>query len=136
MGELGLRKCTSADTKNEQGRMNIKQRLKNSLICGVPGNNLDKHSEPEPRFGHYRPTLWFFDSCPVHIEHFRNWRTVDFKQEHVKAVRTVKRMSEKWSDFCRNLEFLGALSPVYYDTQTNREEHDAKRFFDGQRRAA
>lgn len=136
MGELGLRKCTSADTKNEQGRMNIKARLKNSLISGVPGNNLDKNSPPDIRFGHYRPTIWFFDNCKGHIEHFRNWRLVDFKQEHVKAVRTVKRESEKWSDFCRNLEFLGALSPAFYETKHKQDDHSARRFFDGQRRAA
>ena len=136
MGEQGLRKCTAADTKNEQGRMNIKTRLKNSVICGVPGNNLDKHSPPDPRFGHYRPTIWFFDTCKGHIEHFRNWRMVDWRQEHVKAVKTVKRTSEKWSDFCRNLEFLGALSPVWYETKAKRDEYDGRRFFDGQRRVA
>ena len=136
MGELGLRKCTSADTKNEQGQMNIKTRLKNSVICGVPGNNLDKNSPPDVRYGHYRPTIWFFDTCKGHIEHFRNWRTVDFKQEHVKAVRTVKRNSEKWSDFCRNLEFLGALSPAWYEMKGKRGDYDAKQFFQGQRRAA
>jgi hypothetical protein len=136
MGELGLRKCTPADTKNEQGQMNIKQRLKNSLICGVPGNNLDKQRQSEARYGNYRPTLWFFDTCPVHIDHFRSWRKVQFKQEHVKAVRTVLRNSEKWSDFPRNLEFLGALSPVYYDTAGSRGDFDSKKFFQGQKRAA
>lgn len=135
MGEHGLRKCTSADTKNEQGRMNILTRLKNSLSCGVPGNNLDKHNPPDIRFGYYKPTLWFFDTCKGHIEHFRNWRLVDWRQEHVKAVKTVKRESEKWSDFCRNMEFLGALSPAWYETKNVQGEYDAKQFFQGQKRA-
>ena len=113
-GEFGLRRCTAADTKNTQGRMNIRMRLKNSLKCGVPGNNVNKDGREDPRYGHRLPTLWFFDSCRGHREHFNSWRFVDWKQEHVKAVRDVKRESEKWSDYCRNLEFLGALNPVWY----------------------
>jgi hypothetical protein len=114
MGEHGLRRLTPADTKNQQGRMNIKMRLKNALQCGVPGNNLHKN-EPDIRYGRYLPTIWFLDNCTGHIEHFRSWRYVDWKQENVKAVKVVKRESEKWSDYCRNLEFLGALNPVWYD---------------------
>lgn len=134
IGELGLRRCSSADTKNEQGRMNIKYRLKNALECGIPNNNLSKHNKPEARYGFYKPTLWFFDSCKHHIEHFRNFRFVDWKQEHVKAVKTVKRQSEKWSDFCRNLEFLGALSPVWYETDKTRGLDDLRQqFWKGQK---
>jgi len=136
MGEYGLRKCSPADTKNEQGRMNIKLRLKNALSCGVPGNNLNKNGVLDHRFGRYLPTLWFFDNCKGHIEHFRNWRMVDWKQEHVKATKTTKRPSEKWSDFCRNLEFLGGLNPCWYDQGLKRDEFSAKRFFEGQKRVA
>ena len=119
MGEEGLRRLTPADTKNEQGRLNIKMRLKNSTICGVPNNNLRKTGPADIRYGEYLPTIWFLNNCRGHNEHFRSWREVDFKQEHVKAVRTVKRESEKWSDYCRNLEFLGALNPVYYERKEN-----------------
>ncbi len=133
MGESGLRRLTPADTKNSQGRMNIKMRLKNSLICGVPGNNLDKNGISETRYGYYLPTLWFMDNCRGHIEHFKNWRYVDWKQEHVKATRVVKRESEKWSDYCRNLEFLGALNPVYYNMHENDNYWESSRLFQGQR---
>ena len=113
-GEYGIRRLMCADTKNVQGRMEIKKRLKNSLQCQVPGNNINKTDHVDPRYGDYLPTIWFTDNCRGHIEHFNSWRMVDYKQEHVKATREVKRESEKYSDFCRNLEFLGALNPVYY----------------------
>lgn len=128
MGEMGLRRLSPADTKNTQGRENIKMRLKNSLICGVPGNNRNK-GVPEPRYGEYLPTLWFLDNCKGHIEHFKSWRYVDWKQEHVKAVKVVKRESEKFSDYCRNLEFLGALNPAYYERK--KEYWEPSRLFQG-----
>jgi hypothetical protein len=136
MGESGLRRLTPADTKNSQGRMNIKMRLKNALICGVPGNNIDKNYVDENRYGYYLPTLWILDNCKRHIEHFKNWRYVDWKQEHVKATRVVKRESEKFNDYCRNLEFLGALNPVYYDMAAERSNYwERSKLFQGQRAA-
>ena len=131
MGELGLRRCESADTKNSQGRMNIKTRLKNSVTCGVPGNNFHT-GPPDMRYGSYLPTVWFMDNCTGHMEHMRSWRYIDYKQAAVKAVRTVKRESEKWSDYCRNLEFLGAFNPVYYDNVKDDNWHKSSLF---QRRA-
>lgn len=116
MGEYGLRRMEAADTKNSVtgGRMNIKMRLKNSLICGVPSNNFNKSEIQEPRYGVYLPTLWILDNCKKHIEHLKNWRYIDYKQEFVKAVKVVKREGQKFSDFPRNLEFLGSLDPVWY----------------------
>ena len=111
--------------------MNIKTRLKNSLACGYPGNNYNKGTTNDPRYGIYLPTLWILDTCPGHIEHLRSWRYVDWKQEHVKAVKTVKRESEKFSDYCRNLEFLGALNPVYYAQPKTQQE--AWKLFQGRR---
>jgi hypothetical protein len=134
MGELGLRRCQSADTKNAQGRMNIKARLKNSVTCGVPGNNYFPNQPPDIRYGHYKPTIWFLDNCTGHIEHFRSWRYIDYKQAAVKAVRVVKRESEKWSDYCRNLEFLGALNPVYYEKVKDDNWHKSS-LFQGRKRA-
>jgi hypothetical protein len=134
MGELGLRRCEAADTKNSQGRMNIKTRLKNAAVCAVPGNNFFPNLPPDIRYGHYKPTLWFLDNCSEHIDHFRSWRYIDFKQAAVKAVRTTKRESEKWSDYCRNLEFLGAFNPVYYDRVKDDNWHKSS-LFQGRRRA-
>lgn len=139
MGELGLRRLTPADTKNSvnNGRMNVKMRLKNSLICGKPGNNLDKNGNYESRYGYYRPTLWFMDTCKRHIEHFKNFRKIDWKQENVKANKVVKRDSEKYSDFPRNIEFLGSLDPVWYDMDSINENYwEERRPFQGQRATA
>ena len=120
-GPHGLRGCrpaitTSKDQQgNEHGRMNIRRRLNNSLNIGRPFANESKMNQPEARFEYHLPTIWFFDTCKGHVEHFKKWRTVDFKQEHVKATRDAKRPAQKWSDYCRNLEFLGARDPVWYD---------------------
>jgi hypothetical protein len=139
MGELGLRRCRTADTKDTKdskpSRSQIKSRLKNSVTCQVPGNNFFPNLPPDEIYGHYKPTLWFLDNCTGHIEHFRSWRFVDFKQAHVKATRTIKRESEKYSDFCRNIEFLGALNPVYYDMEPNTKWYPSQ-LFQGRRRAA
>jgi hypothetical protein len=134
MGENGLRRLTEADTKNNGGRENIKMRLRNSMLCKYPGNNIKQDNLEETRYGIYLPTLWFLDCCPGHIEHFKNWRYVDFKLEHVKATRTVKRESQKYSDYCRNLEFLGNLNPAYYERK--HEHYSPSRLFQGQRSAA
>jgi hypothetical protein len=134
MGENGLRRLTPADTKNTQGQMNVKMRMKNSLICGVPGNNLNKTQIREERYGDYLPTIWILDNCKKHIEHLKNWRLVDYKQESVKAVKVAKKPSEKYSDFCRNLEFLGALNPVMYEPK--RDNHfEPSKLFQGRRAA-
>lgn len=135
LGENGLRRLTPADTKNSPngGRMNIKMRLKNSLICGVPGNNLNRTDLTETRYGQYLPTIWFLDNCRGHIEHFKSWRYVDWKQEHVKAVKTVKRESEKYSDYCRNLEFMGALDPVWWERK--KEFYEPSNLFQGRKAA-
>jgi hypothetical protein len=133
--ETGLRRCESADTKNSRGRVHIKTRLKNSLVCGVPGNNINRFAPPDERYQQYMPTIWFLDSCPVHNEHMRSWRYIDYKQEHVKASRTVKRESEKWSDFPRNLEFLGAFNPVWYRSSDDDNWHRSE-LFQGRRRSA
>ena len=132
-GEDGIRRLVTADTKNPEGEEIIKYRLKNSLICGVPGNNLNKNSLTDTKYGAYLPTLWFLDNCKTHIEHFKTWRYVDFKMEHVKAVRVVKRKSEKYNDFPRNLEFLGCLNPIFYTPQVS--NYEQTRRFQGRRAA-
>jgi hypothetical protein len=133
-GETGLRRLTPADTKNTQGRMNIKMRLQNSMICGVPGNNVNKTDlVEETRYGIHLPTIWFLDNCKRHIESFKNWRYVDWKQERVKAGKVVRREGGENSDFCRNLEFLGALNPAFYNRK--KEFWEPSKLFQGQRAA-
>jgi len=133
-GDYGLRRVVEAQTKNESARMNIKLRMKNALDCKRMGNNLLADMEPpDPKYGYYRPTLWFLSNCKVHREHFTNWRHVEWRQESVKAIKSVKRVSEKWSDFCRNIEFLGALNPTFYDTP--KSDYQSSTLFQGRRRA-
>lgn len=138
-GLHGLRRVESADTKNEQGRMNIKHRLNNAIKCQEPFNNtlIADGEEPDPRYGLYQPTLWILENCKGHIEHLKNWRTTDYKTDQAKAVHDDKRIIQKYSDFCRNLEFLGAIDPVWYpmDADTDYEDN-AQGWFQGQRRRA
>jgi hypothetical protein len=128
-GPHGLRMCEVADTKNQQARNNIIRRLRNSLYCEVPFNNEapDDVIVNDPRHEGYLPTIWFFDTCRGHIEHFRNWRTIEYKQEHTRAEKDEKRIMQRWSDYCRNIEFLGAVNPVFYTTE--RSPYIPKRFF-------
>jgi len=128
-GDRGLRRCQEADTKNEQGRMNVKLWLKNSLKCEVPFNNKRTDGEKDPRFGDYLPTLWFFENCRENIEHFRNWRTVDYKTEAARSTHDDRKMIQKWSDFCRNMEFLGNLNPVFYTSTPS--TYEGQRLFSG-----
>jgi hypothetical protein len=77
------------------------------------------------------PTIWFLDNCKTHIEHFKSWRYVDYKLEHVKAVRVVKRTSEKYNDFPRNMEYLACLNPIFYTPK--KEEYEPRIIFQGRR---
>lgn len=140
-GEFGLRRCQTADTKTNQikdcgssGRMHIKTRLKNSVRCATPGNNKSDRIEGDPRFGNRLPTIWFMDNCQGHIEHFNSWRYQEFKHEHVRAVKSTKKETEKWSDFCKNIEFLGVENPVFYTPQMEMNE-PGKAWFQGSRYA-
>ena len=132
MGENGLRRCEAADTKNSvnQGRMNIRKRLKNALDCEYPGNNRlkDGKTQSDPRFGEYLPTLWFFDTCKEHIEHFASWRDVEYKTDAARAEHgTRKGPMDRWSDFCRNIEFLGSVDPIYY--QPKKSEYQPRQYY-------
>jgi hypothetical protein len=129
-GQYGLRRTMPADTKNSQGRMNIKMRLKNSIQCKEPWNNMNKDTNTIERYGEYLPTLWFMDNCKVHKEHFKSWRYVN-PSPQMQAIKTVKQESQKWSDFCRNLEFLGALDPVWHEMAES--SYEPRRWFQGRK---
>lgn len=133
MGYDGLRRVMPADTKNQQGRSQINWRLKNSLECEVPGNNIRTDGIEDFRFGNRLPTIWFFDTVKGHHEHMEKWRYIEYRQEHIKAVKDEKRESQKYSDFCRNLEFLGALNPVWY--MMKKTKNEPRHFFNANARA-
>lgn len=122
-GEGSMSRVETADTKNAQGRMNVKHWINNSIISAVPWNN-KRRKIVDPRFGEFLPTLWIFDSCPHHIEHLQNWRTKEYKTDEAKSSHDDKKIVQKWSDFCRNLEFLGALNPVWYDMEDVQEAEE------------
>ena len=132
LGEGGLKRLREADTKNENGHLAIKLRLSNSVKCEVPFNNYDKDFN-DPVFKQNRPTLWFMDTCRNHIDSFRNWRVAQNDNE-VGAMKKTRRAIQKWSDFCRNMEYLANLNPVHYKyNQFN--NYIPKKYFNNQVRA-
>ena len=134
-GEEGLRRCAPADTKNERGRFEINRRLKNALKCRIPNNNFRPDLPPDKRFGKYLPTLWIMNDCKGHIEHFTHFRYKAYKDPHLKATRDAPRPDsheDKYSDYCRNLEFLGAANPVFF--HQSKQQYAPRQAFQGQSR--
>ena len=104
--------------------------MKNALECEVPFNNFirdRKDNVIDMRYGNYKPTLWFFDTCKTHIEHFKNWRMMEWKTEQARAEHDAKRIMERWSDFCRNVEFLGSQDPIFYTQKPS--EYEPRKYF-------
>jgi len=81
-------KCAGAywaswDTKSLKGRDDIKQRLKNSLLCGKPFNN------------NGLPTLWVLDTCPVADEYMRKWRWKEWTNRAMLETNDEKNEAEQ-----------------------------------------
>lgn len=88
-----------ADTKSERGRLKIKERLRNSLICKEPFNNKAEDYRGNPDVINmdnepYLPTLWVFANCKQVRLSLKNWR-----EEKGKP-------SQAYSHHCTGLEFL------------------------------
>jgi len=88
-----------ADTKSERGRLKIKERLNNSIICKEPFNNKAEDYRGNPDVVNmsnepYLPTIWVFANCKQIRLSLKNWR-----EEKGKP-------SQPYSHFCTGLEFL------------------------------
>lgn len=86
----------SWDTKATTGRDRIRERLKNSRLCGTPYNNrIVKDGRTE-----YLPTIWILDNCIQTIASFKNWRREEWANRTSLLVNDEKdKPQQKWSHF-------------------------------------
>jgi hypothetical protein len=77
---------TSWDTKSTRGREEIRKRLKNSRLCGVPFNNRQVVMGREIHL----PTLWILPNCRIAIEYFKNWRLEEWTDRTKLETKEMK----------------------------------------------
>jgi len=93
----------SWDTKSQKGRDEIKKRLQNSTMCGVPFNNEVKKEGITKRL----PTLWVCDNCLQTNLSLRNWRLEEWGDRTSLITKDHKETpQQRWSHFCTMLEGL------------------------------
>lgn len=104
----------SWDTKNERGRDVIKERLKNSRLCGRPFNNRIVKNGRES----YLPTLWVLDNCQMTAHAMKNWRWQQWSDRDALMTKDEKNKPEdRHSHFPVMIECLfkhPALSMISY----------------------
>jgi len=84
------------DTHGDHGRDLIRQRLNNSIRCGVPFNNLVEEHGRKKRL----PTLWVLDNCTNTVQHFKNWRMEEWANRDQLLTKDEKdKPQAKWSHF-------------------------------------
>ena len=90
------------DTKNEIGRDRIKERIRNSRLCGRPFNNRDSKN-PEK----YLPTIWILDNCVQTIYGFKSWRWDEWASKSSQATKDDKnKPQDKYSHFPITIECI------------------------------
>ena len=84
------------DTKSERGRDAIKKRLKNSVICGKPFNNVQMKDGQSVTL----PTLWILSKCKNFANSFKNWRWEEWANTGANVAKEEKNTpQQKWSHF-------------------------------------
>lgn len=121
------------NTHGKEGRDRVKERLKNSLVCGRPFNNLQMQDVKMVRL----PTLWVFSKCHQTNLSLKNWRQETWASKDDEMIKDQKDKAEqKWSHFNMCLE--AAMKDVRfrghnYEYHSSREEHEPRRYFQGAR---
>ena len=91
------------DTKSQKGRDEIRKRLQNASLCGVPFNNEVKKDGITKRL----PTIWILDNCVETIKSLKNWRREEWGDRSSLVTKDEKETpQQKWSHFCTMLEGL------------------------------
>ncbi len=91
------------DTKSQKGRDEIKKRLANATLCGVPFNNEVKKDGITKRL----PTLWICDNCIQTNLSLKNWRLEEWGNRSSLVTKDQKETpQQRWSHFCTMLEGL------------------------------
>jgi hypothetical protein len=98
------------DTKSQKGRDEIRKRLQNAALCGVPFNNEVKKDGITKRL----PTLWVLDNCIETIKSLKNWRREEWGDRSSLVTKDEKETpQQKWSHFCTMLEGLMKRPEVF-----------------------
>jgi hypothetical protein len=84
------------DTKSTRGRDEIRTRLANSRLCGVPFNNKRIVNGREVRV----PTIWVLDNCRLSSEYMYQWRREEWASRDATLTKDNKdEVQQKWSHF-------------------------------------
>ncbi len=86
-----------------RGRDAIKERLKNSRLCGRPFNNRIVKNGIET----YLPTLWILDTCPRAVSNMKSWAWDEWATRDALITKDEKnKPQQKNSHFPMVLEGL------------------------------
>lgn len=110
----------SWDTKSQKGRDEIRKRLQNAVLCGVPFNNEVKKEGITKRL----PTIWFLDDCVQTILSVKNWRREEWADRSALMSKDEKEVpQQRWSHFCTMLEGLLKRPEVFSAKFNSRPFH-------------
>lgn len=100
----------SWDTKSQKGRDEIRKRLQNAVMCGVPFNNEVKKDGITKRL----PTIWICDTCPITVASLKNWKREEWADRASLVTKDEKeKPQQRWSHFCTMLEGLMKRPEVF-----------------------
>jgi phage terminase large subunit-like protein len=117
------------DTKSQKGRDEIRKRLQNAALCGVPFNNEVKKDGITKRL----PTIWILDNCTETIKSLKNWRREEWGDRSSLVTKDEKETpQQKWSHFCTMLEGLMKRPEVFAARFGMRQsQREAPQYFRG-----
>lgn len=117
------------DTKSQKGRDEIRKRLQNAVLCGVPFNNEVKKDGITKRL----PTLWICDNCVQTVLSLKNWRREEWGDRSALMSKDEKETpQQRWSHFCTMLEGLMKRPEVFSAKFHMKQEYrEPKRYFQG-----
>jgi hypothetical protein len=117
------------DTKSQKGRDEIKKRLGNAALCGMPFNNEVKKDGITKRL----PTLWILDNCVQTHLSLKNWRLEEWGDRASLITKDGKeKPQQRWSHFCTMLEGLMKRPEVFSARFSSRHvEREHPQYFKG-----
>ena len=120
----------SWDTTSTRGREQIRLRLKNSVVCGKPFNNL----QVTDRGRKFLPTIWILDNCQDVADYLRTWRYEEHKMRDAAATKDTEKetIQQKWSHYPMVIEAIlkeRSFKPMRHAYRTNTGEDMATQYF-------
>lgn len=123
---------TPWDTKSLKGREQLRLRLKNSIRCKRPFNNIVSENGKTVIL----PTIWVMDTCPEMAKYLRMWRHEENKGRDDTATKDEnENVQQKWSHYPMVLE--GILKERSFEPNLRQRmllDRDVPQRFTGARR--